>query len=62
MWSTVGQGIVINEKGRIIGILHRVAAGKTTTAMMVRVSATGVELVQGEKRISTLRFEAKRGY
>lgn len=60
VWSTIGQGTVINEKGQIIGTVSRITQGRTTAVMKIRSSATGIELVQGTKRVSVLRFEPKR--
>lgn len=58
IWSTAGEGIVVDEKGEIIGRLDRRVKGKTTARMSLRLSADkkDSQLMDGKKRISGVRL------
>ena len=58
VWSSTGEGMLLNEQGKIIARVERQTKGKTTTKMQVRFEAAGpgASLMNGEKRVSVLRI------
>lgn len=61
LWSTTGQGVLLDERGKIVATIRRTTKGMTTSTMHLQVptSKEGLELRQGTRPISKLQLHER---